>query len=427
MTIHKNVLRSLAAVALAAAVAPVAVSAQLASASATTLGLAGNVTARARGIAALSANPAGLGMPGSGFTLALLPLQVRPGLGPITSKDLADFQGEVVPAATRQTWLDLVRESGQQSGTVGAEVTELALAVGRFGLQASTIVQGSMSLAPDAVEAILFGNAGRTGQAANITVTGSSMEAFAVTTVGGSFALPLSRSEGAMALGATLKYSMGHGVLAGEVESGSFTADPIKVTLDLPLITIPDEDADPIVGSGLGLDLGFQMKQGKLGLGVAVLNALNTFEWDQEKLVYRPGTASWDASNSTDDFDEQPISGASTATRALIEDMTFDPALSVGVAYDVSDDFTVSGDLQNRFGEGMQVGPKFHLGGGAEYRGLKVLHLRAGAAAVTGGAELAAGASLVLGPVSLSAAGGTRTGEEEDTQLVQFTLSFGGR
>jgi hypothetical protein len=46
---------------------------------------------------------------------------------------------------------------------------------------------------------------------------------------------------------------------------------------------------------------------------------------------------------------------------------------------------------------------------------------------VTGGAELAAGASLVLGPVNLSAAGGTRTGTEDAAQLLQFTLSFGGR
>src|SRR4051812_12426909 len=113
MRIHRDV-PTLAAVAAVALLVPASASAQLAAASALRLGLAGNVTATARGIGAISANPAGLGMPGSGFTLALLPFQVRPGLGPITAKDLKDFQGELVPAVTRGAWLDAVKSNGSE-------------------------------------------------------------------------------------------------------------------------------------------------------------------------------------------------------------------------------------------------------------------------------------------------------------------------
>ena len=58
--------------------------------------------------------------------------------------------------------------------------------------------------------------------------------------------------------------------------------------------------------------------------------------------------------------------------------------------------------------------------------GLKVLHLRGGLAKITDGTEIAGGASLVLGPVSLSAAGAKQSGDV-DAQLAQVTLSFGGR
>ncbi|MCS5661107.1 MAG: hypothetical protein NZ842_11975, partial [Dehalococcoidia bacterium] len=44
--------------------------AQLGDASATTLGLSGNNTATVRGFGAISVNPAGLAMSGSGFSLA---------------------------------------------------------------------------------------------------------------------------------------------------------------------------------------------------------------------------------------------------------------------------------------------------------------------------------------------------------------------
>ena len=71
---------------------PTAAQAQLGRA-ATTLGKGGNATATARGSGAISLNPAGLGMPGSGFTLTLLPVRARSGLDPIGLADLKDVTG----------------------------------------------------------------------------------------------------------------------------------------------------------------------------------------------------------------------------------------------------------------------------------------------------------------------------------------------
>ena len=72
-----HVVRFLALAATLALPGPTA--AQIADASAVTLGLAGNGTASARGLTALSMIPAGLAMPGTRFSLALLPVQLRAG------------------------------------------------------------------------------------------------------------------------------------------------------------------------------------------------------------------------------------------------------------------------------------------------------------------------------------------------------------
>ncbi|MEO2166817.1 MAG: hypothetical protein ABGY42_01605, partial [bacterium] len=106
---------ALAALALMAAPA----SAQLANASASTLGLSGNNTATVRGFGAISVNPAGLAMPGSGFSLALLPIQLRTGLDPVDLQDLADVEGTLLSAATKEEWLTRVVANGGETGSFG--------------------------------------------------------------------------------------------------------------------------------------------------------------------------------------------------------------------------------------------------------------------------------------------------------------------
>lgn len=401
--------------------------AQLAPASATTLGLSGNATATVRGFGALAVNPAALGMPETHFTLAVAPVQLLTGLNPITLKDLKDFQGKLVPASAKDGWLSRVDEAGGQSGAVGVQLTELAVTVGRVGLQVSTIASGSMSLAPDVAELMLYGNAGRTGTPTDLSLSGSTLDGFAVSTAGVSFGLPLPSNAADMALGATLKYSVGHVVAAGREQGGQVQSDPVEVAVDFPVVTFDDSGDAFRNGSGVGLDVGFQMKRDRLALGAAVLNAFNTFAWDADKLVYRPGTALLEQGASSTDFDTRPLSQAPASLRNVVDGMTFDPILSVGAGYDVGSDLTLTADVRNRFGDGMAVTPKLHAGAGAEYRGLPALELRGGAAAITGGFEVAGGASLILGPVNLSMAGALRSGDPGDTKVGQLTLSFGGR
>src|SRR5690606_41426246 len=97
-------LAALACTTLALALGSTGAGAQLAHASASTLALSDNTTAHARAFGAISVNPAGLGMPGSGFSLALVPVQARVGLAPVTRADLVEYEGLVVPTAVVEDW-----------------------------------------------------------------------------------------------------------------------------------------------------------------------------------------------------------------------------------------------------------------------------------------------------------------------------------
>jgi len=426
MTTMNRRLALVAVVAVSGSIHAEATSAQLANASARTLGLGGNATATASRMEAISVNPAGLGMPGAGFSLAVLPVTTRLTLSPISLKDIADVGGEVISKTVKEAWLTEIASGGGETGAVGAEVTALALTIGHFGFQMSTLFGANVNLSPAVAEVILYGNAGRTGAPANLSLGGSSADGFAVTTMGASYGFPLKLATGSAALGASVKYSVGHILGVGRERTGSLKGDPIKIDVNFPMVATGGDDFNGVAGTGVGLDVGFQMQRDKIHLGAAMLNVVNTFAWDEASFEFRPGTATLQQADNNTDFDPKPYASAPADLKAAVDDMKFDPALSLGAAYDVKADFTLSADVRTRFGDGMSTTPKTQIGAGAEYRGLKALHLRGGLASVTGGFQLGGGASLILGGVNLSFAGAMLSGDNEGS-VGQFTLSFGGR
>jgi hypothetical protein len=421
----------LAAGALSLSTRPAA--AQLPSASASSLGLANNNTATVRGFGAISVNPAGLAMPGSGFSLAVAPVQVRDGLDPVTFADIFfDHGGREIPGATKERWLALVSQEGSESGPLGLDVTPLALTIGSFGIQVSTIGSATLSLPTGVAEAMLYGNAGRTGSATDLELANAAIQGFAATTVGVGYAVRV----GSSSVGATAKYTRGHVMALGHSLSGAVETDPaLLVTLDFPMVATC---AEPAVsgctqdfvdgGRGFGLDVGWMLDLPGLSLGASVTNLFNTFAWDTDKLGFRQGTALFEPGEVRTDFEELAYASAPAVLRVAVEAMKFEPRLQLGAALDLSSDLTVSADVHRRFGDGaMDVAPKTHAGVGAEFRGLRVLHLRGGFAAITGGVQLGGGASIVLGPVNLSSAVALRKGSLDDMTLLQLALSFGGR
>jgi hypothetical protein len=400
------------AIAFAVAATSSAAIAQLPNASAAAFGMAGNFTAIAKGYEAVSWNAANLGMPGRpGFSLGLAIAGGNAGLDPVDVGALNEFSGLTVDYDTRLAWLDKARLAGGERARADGGVTWLGLSVGPFGLQVGSTAYADVNLSPDAFEGFLFGNAGLTGAAKPLDMSGTRVRAGAFTTGALSVALPiplrltggLLRNERA-AIGVTGKHVVGHGLLLTE-DIGSTLDDVIR--LRFPVIA-PDSTYDGIAGVGQAADVSLAWSGGPWKIGILAQNVFNSFKWDTTKLAYLPGTGTftYGPENGETDFDQQPYSAAPQALRDVVASQAFRPALAIGVAMRMTGALTVTADMKTQTGgdEAIVIGPRSHFGVGAEFRVLPFVPLRAGVASVTDGWQAAVGAGVRLLGYELGAA-----------------------
>lgn len=409
------------------------VSAQLPQASARALGLGLNTTASSRGFAAVANNPAGLGLADSpGFSLAVPALGVEAGLGPVTLQDLVDWEGRLLPDVVKNQWLTRVTDSGSQSGAVGAGITPVALSVGGLGLQLSSQVGGETALGPDAVQLLLYGNAGRTGEPEDLDLEGSSIKGFVVSTLAVAYGFRVSPG---LHLGLTGKYVVGTGLLLGRDAGSMLGSSPLAIETRLPVLftdlgddaTPPGVDSSPVNnGSGVGLDVGAIWTGPSLTVGATVQNLFNTFSWDVGALTYVPGETLFQQGVLTSDFEERAATDAPQTVLDAVEELTPKPVFAAGVELEPSAVLRLTGDMRKRVSGGLGVGPDFHIGTGAELRAVPFLPLRAHFAVVSGGVQVGGGAGLVLGPLNLNGGVALRTGDFGNATLGMVTLSFGG-
>ena len=376
--------------------------AQLPNASPTATGLSGAYTARARGYDAVAWNPANLGMPGNPrFSLGLLAVGGSSGLDPISLSDFAPYSGKALPAAQREQWLQTVATNGGENGSVDGGVTFLGLSAGPIALQVASSVGASSTLNAGAFEALMFGNAGRTGAVSTLNLLGSSMRLGAFTTGGLSYGFSVGdgKSGSHLALGVTGKYIIGNAVMMAQDQGSTTTVDAISV--NFPMV-YSQPDSDVVVGSGAGVDLGLAWSHGKLSVGATVQNVFNSFAWDETKLRSKAATAFYDGNTNTKDFDDTPYASAPVALRTRVTNDKFKPILSAGIAYEVNSALTFSADGRQQTGDGIAFGPKTQVGGGLEFRGIPILRLRGGASYITNGYGVSGGVGLALGKYELA-------------------------
>ncbi len=227
-------------------------------------------------------------------------------------------------------------------------------------------------------------------------------------------------------MGFTLKYSIGHGVAVARDQGSTIGADPLRVAMAFPVVHTDENTRDLNNGSGMGLDLGVQFKQGSLSLGASAQNVFTNFTWDQSRLVYRPASTLLEQGTSDSDFDAQPIGNAPQELLSAIDSMAFGRVVSVGAALDLGSVLTLSVDARKRLEDGMALGPESHVGAGASLRIVPFLHLQGGVAKITNAVQYSGGATLVLGPINLGFAAAVQRGEAMDGALAMVALSLGG-
>lgn len=404
----------------AAAVASRSAHAQVPAANAAGFSMAGNYTAVARGFDAIAFNPANLalGEPSS-FGISLFAVNVSNGINPITFSDFKSHQNALIPASTRENWLQKIG-SGRQTGGMAGGVSLLAMNVRQFGVQVGVVGAGQVDLNQDAAEALLFGNAGRTGEVKNFNFSGSKAQGslFGVGAV--SYGLPLRKNDRGdkVTLGVTAKYVRGFAAARAADNGSTTSADAINV--EFPVI-YTDSNHVGNAGSGFGVDLGLAWEKSGTSYSLAARNVVNTFAWSANAFMSRAGGFRFDGVNNGSDFDAAPYGNAPLAMRTAFEAEKFKPEIAAGVAHNFGK-LLVTADGSQRLGDGIDLTPKMRAGIGAEYRGLSVLALRGGVAAITEGYQAAAGVGVRVGGFEMSVGAMTRSTYGQGQSGLMFNV-----
>ncbi|NNF26320.1 MAG: hypothetical protein HKN73_03740 [Gemmatimonadetes bacterium] len=402
--------------------------AQVGTASVSALGVADSYGTLARGYAAPGANPALLGLDGNPFfSLAIPTVRASQGLSPISLGDLNRYSGQYIPTEQKTAWLDEIDRIGSFQGGGQAQASALALNVGPVAFQHSTYAVLDAHLNPDAAELLLFGNSGRSGSARDFVLDGSQLDASVFSSFALALGMPVSLTDSRqIAVGATLSYTVGHGVLAARDMGSMVQSDPVSVDLEFPVLHT-GENAGLSQGSGIGMDVGIALDTERYSLSFAAKNVFNTFEWDTESMEYRPGEALFDGSEGTSDFDPQPAEAAPAELLAALADQGFDPVLQLSGSYRLDTGTTLVAETRSRLGDGIAVTPKFHLGVGAEHELAGWFAVRTGLAAITDGYRLGGGGTFILGPVNVTGGWLYQGGDVGAGHHLGFGLSFNQR
>lgn len=432
--------RASAALCVTLAGASATLSAQQANSSAAATGMNGNYVAMGQGQDAVAWNPAMLGISRNPhFSLNLLTPGGGAGLSPVSWNDFAQYakSNDSIPTSVRRSWLASVTSRGGETGSENGSMNWLGLSVGHLALTVSTTETMQTTLNPGMFQALMFGNAGYTGSLQNLGFSGSNLHMSAFSTAAASYGFSLGNSKGFLglpagesSLGLTVKYVMGNFLLIGQ-DAGS-TIDANNVNVNFPVVMTNTSDSSGSGGSsaatkggkGVGMDIGYAWRGDRMTASFVVQNLFNSFAWDVTQLESRPGTAVFNGSTNTSNFNTAAYSTAPQSLQQAVKDYVFKPAILMGVAYKVNRVTTVTGDFHQQFGDqsSILVGPRTQVGGGVEFRGLSFLPLRAGLSYVTGGYSASAGLGIALGPVELGIAG--RLGHSNGGNENGFMLSL---
>jgi hypothetical protein len=401
--------------------------AQVSTLSAPAIGMGENFSARAIGYHAVAWNPAMLGTRANArMSFVTLGAQGIQGLDPVTLSELNTYQDELVPETVKREWLDRITSQGGQSGTGGADLTWLGFQFGPAALHFSTTAGVRGTVSPGIAELLMFGNVAPDGTGKDLDLGGSIVRSHGFSAFGASFGHPIELGEGRLSLGITATYILGHVTAWGDQSTGATSDDPLGVHLSFPFVYVED-GYSANAGNGFGIDLGAAYEFGMWTVAASLRNAVNTFAWDESRLIYRPFAVHFDEDEQSFDVEEQPFSAAPLRVREAVAEETFRPMFGAGMAAQVRPDVIVTADLRAGSSRGIVTAPTTHVGMGAEWTPTAWLQVRAGGAYVALGEEVSGvqfgtGVGFLFGPMNLSLSVARRS-----TDLgIDTMLSFGG-
>jgi hypothetical protein len=322
----------------------------------------------ASGIDAAKFNPANLGLSNHRNTdLEFLGLSANVSNNSFTLSDYNKYTGAYLTSKDKNDILDKVPEEGLKV-SADIEANALSLASGPFALAVTAYGIAEINLNKDILDLVLNGNS----FADTIDVNGSYSHALSYATAGLSWGTSIySKGSRQLAIGATAKYVRGVAIeevtdlrgMAATFETGFQGNGELKARTAQG-------------GTGYAVDLGTSLKiNNGYTVAACIENFVSSIKWDQKTKEYgylfNFDTMTFD--NSGDDYvvSDDYTKDIPTFTTSLPSTLT------VGVA-NTSGSLVWAADWQQRFRntEGSSTKPRFSVG--FEYKGLKVIPIRAG-------------------------------------------------
>jgi hypothetical protein len=425
---------------LAGLLAPAALSAQLPDPSPRALAMGGAYTSLARGYEAVAWNPAMLSANGRpGLTIGLPHLSLEVGSNTYNWGDFKKYANHSLSDADKQYLLDQI---GLDDSVLTvrdiAGISPFGLSIGPFAFAAGTTGDVDFSLGRDAVELALYGNAARSGPSEFFTARGSRARGWAATTLAGSFAHAFRIPAGRLSLGVTYKKTYGHGLARANETASSFGINPAFAVTAAghAIYTNYASDFDPqgpgdilggegTPGSGYGVDVGgvLQLGGSRLTLSAVLVNAFGSMTWDASRFAYERATFQvvQTAGGGVQDtlirttlqteaqINADPIARA--YRDSVLQNSSFARVLRAGLAYRRGM-LSLAAGGQLRLSEGLDRQPAQQVSGGAEYRLLHVLPLRAGVATDFKSLILSGGTGLQLLGLNIDFSAASISGSE---------------
>ncbi len=239
-------------------------------------GMGGTGVATARGLDAVSFNPANLAF-SEGFSLGLAAVAVDVHNNAISLDRYNEITGSYMDTAAKKQLLDDIPDSGfKLDADVDASV--FGIQSGSFALTFNAIAAGSGNLDKDYFDLVLFGNKlGETVDFSNTRGEGYAMGSTALSYGG----VLRSGERSRLSYGLTAKYLYGIYEMHVEDAYGNLYTGMDEITGDAFVSTISSEG-----GQGYGLDIGLAMQAPKgWTLGFSVENLYTNVSWDRNVQV----------------------------------------------------------------------------------------------------------------------------------------------
>lgn len=379
---------------------------QLVMPSARSQALAGSFTARARGFEAAIWNPANLGLPDrSRWSFGLAGVTGTVTNNSLTYGQITDLYGSFLDDAAKSELLADVRSANPDGLlTLDFELggNFLGFSLGRFAFGLGTGAAGKGDLSSDALELILFGNVGESGEGKDFDFRGSNGHAWWLSSGHLAYAQPLriSRENNSpidLSIGATFKYGAAHRYIRFDDLGTVIRSTPLALDARAELLDTETKD----VGRFWAFDLGVAVQWESLVAGLTLQNVIGDFVWSlgDFNLTRYAAIADYDRAETIDST--LPFFELSEEERQRLEDffdrLDLPTSLRIGAVYQVAPKVSVSLDYRDFLGGRLRSLWESSLAVGGEFYWVRRVPLRAGVSTDFEQMALTAGAGLEIG------------------------------